>query len=135
MKFNGKEIKIVVSIITDEKLDMDFVKRFFKNEKVDMDIDETQETHKYYTVIFDSEISRENVNKLLFELSAKNIYFELTIESEEDYIYEVYNRNIGDDYLTKVFTDEKEKAKNGKEHLLNILFHDKKEQIKIEDLR
>ena len=48
-------------------------------------------------------------------------------------IYETYFYDKGNDYITKSYVEYREDCKNGKEHLVDILFNEKQEEIKIKD--
>lgn len=130
MEFDGKEIKMIIAIFSKEQYDVHFLKQFFTDDKIEIEKDE--DDNVWVVGVFGTKISRETFNKLLFELTKQNQSFELNLESDDEYIYEQYIYNIGDDFITKNFV--KEKSNNGKEHLMNILFNEQKETIKINDL-
>ena len=130
MIFGNKDIQIVVAIISDNKIEEEFLKNYF-NEKIEIELDE--DDNKWIAGIFKSDISRETLNKLLLDLINRNESFELSIDSEDDYVYETYFYDKGNDYITKSYVEYREDCINGKEHLVDILFNEKQEEIKIKD--
>lgn len=131
MIFGNKDIPIVVAIVSDNKIEEEFLKNYF-NEKIEIELDE--DDNKWVAGIFKSNISRETLNKLLLDLIKQNESFELSIDSEDDYVWETYFYDKGNDYITKSYVEYREDCKNGKEHLVDILFNEKQEEIKIKDL-
>lgn len=130
MEFDGKEIKMIVAIFSKEQYDVNFLKQFFIDNKIEIEKDE--DDNVWIAGVFGTKISRKTFNQLLFELTKQNQSFELNLESDDEYIYEQYIYNIGDDFITKNFV--KDKSNNGIEHLMNMLFNEQKETIKINDL-
>ena len=130
MIFGNKDIPIVVAIVSDNKIEEEFLKNYF-NEKIEIELDE--DDNKWIAGVFKSNISREDLNKLLFDLIKRNESFELSIDSEEDYVWETYFYDKNNDYITKSYVEYREDCKNGKEHLVDILFNEKQEEIKIKD--
>ena len=131
MIFGNKDIPIVVAIVSDNKIEEEFLKNYF-NEKIEIELDE--DDNKWVAGVFKSNISRETLNKLLLDLIKQNESFELSIDSEDDYVWETYFYDKGNDYITKSYVEYREDCKNGKEHLVDILFNEKQEEIKIKDL-
>lgn len=130
MIFGNKDIPILVAIVSDNKIEEEFLKNYF-NEKIEIELDE--DDNKWVAGIFKSNISRETLNKLLLDLIKQNESFELSIDSEDDYVYETYFYDKNNDYITKSYVEYNEDCKNGKEHLADILFNKKQEEIKIKD--
>lgn len=131
MIFGNKDIPIVVAIVSDNKIEEEFLKNYF-NEKIEIELDE--DDNKWVAGVFKSNVSRETLDKLLLELIKQNESFELSIDSEDDYVWETYFYDKGNDYITKSYVEYREDCKNGKEHLVDILFNEKQEEIKIKDL-
>lgn len=129
MIFNEHDVPVIICVFTKEKCDIDFVRSFFKDEKIDIEQDERDK--EWITYIENSNIDRENLYKFLADL-AKVQSFELTIDSDSIYICERYEYKTKDDFITKYFVDGV--FEDGSQCLINSLFNESSVIIKLSDL-
>lgn len=134
MIFKDKEILVNIFIETMNPVSNYYKDKFFP-------FDQKEETHdelyegRYGLLIQKSNISFAMFGDFLKELANEKDYFEITIDSEDENIYEQYTFFNKNDYILRSYLPEEYVSKKGIEHLAGIVLHCVEEKIYLKDLK
>ena len=132
MKINGKEVKVNVFCVSDNKYNEDFLRKYFVDEEIEFEKSEDTENKECFCIL-NTNIDNDNFLKFVKGLTEFNFDFEIMIDSDEAYIYEVYTYTNGDIFIVKKFV-ENNGEESSQEHLKKIIFDEKQETIYLKDI-
>ena len=132
MKINGKEVKVNVFCVSDNKCNEDFLRKYFVDEEIEFEKSEDTENKECFCIL-NTNIDNDNFLKFVKGLTEFNFDFEIMIDSDEAYIYEVYTYTNGDIFIVKKFV-ENNGEESSQEHLKKIIFDEKQETIYLKDI-
>ena len=132
MKINGKEIKVNVFCVSDNKYNEDFLRKYFIGEEIEFEKSEDTENKECFCIL-NTNIDNDDFLKFVKGLTEFNFDFEIMIDSDEAYVYEVYIYTNGDSFVVKKFVENNGKE-SSQEHLKKIIFDEKQETIYLKDI-
>lgn len=132
MKINGKEIKVNVFCVSDNKYNEDFLRKYFVGEEIEFEKSEDTENKECFCVL-NTNIDNDNFLKFVKGLAEFNFDFEIMIDSDESYVYEVYVFEKDKDCVVKKYV-ENNGEETPQEHLKKIIFDEKQETIYLKDI-
>ena len=132
MKINGKEVKVNVFCVSDNKYNEDFLRKYFVDEEIEFEKSEDTENKECFCIL-NTNIDNDNFLKFVKGLAEFNFDFEIMIDSDEAYVYEVYTYTNGDSFVVKKFVENNGKE-TSQEHLKKIIFDEKQETIYLKDI-
>lgn len=132
MKFNGKEVKVNVFCVSDNKYNEDFLRKYFVDEEIEFEKSEDTENKGCFCIL-NTNIDNDDFLKFVKGLAEFNFDFEIMIDSDEAYVYEVYAYTNGDSFIVKKFV-ENNGTETSQEHLKKIIFDEKQETIYLKDI-
>lgn len=133
MIFKDKDIFVNIFVETMTPISKEGLEKFFPFEQKEENHDELYEG-KYSWLIQRSNVSFAMFGDFLKELANEKDYFEITVDSDEEGIYERYSFSNENEYILRSYLPEEYVSKKGIEHLAGIIFHSKEEKIALENL-
>lgn len=130
--FGKKELDVPVNVVinTINRISNGFLRDYFPKEEIS-EMQDDSENGIWTVFVSNTDMTREQFDKFLHELVSKNEYFEITLDSNQKYVSENYKFFPGDDFILKEYVPEKYCKGTGMEHLIGMLFHSEKEEIKL----
>lgn len=133
MDFYNDNVKVNICVEMNNQIQENFIKKYFPCEKIEYFCNELYDG-KCGAFISNTKISREDFYKFMKDLTNQKEDFEVQIDSDEKYVYEVFSFVSNNDFIIRRFLPEKYYGDNGRNHLIGIVFHNKEEKIALENL-
>jgi hypothetical protein len=133
MEFNNKDIKVNVSINLQEEVSDEIIKKYFNADEFHNYHEKDGKEWNYF--VFNSDINRKSFKEFLCDFISLNKSFDIIVESDEEYIYEMFSYNSGNDFVTMSYLPTEYTVENREKLLLGIIFHLQEEKIKIDKLK